>query len=311
MDLSVLRLFAEVVRRGSFAAVARDHDLDPSAVSRTIAGLERELGLRLFHRSTRKLSPTEAALVYFDRIEPLIGELEAAHLRAADVGQRPQGTLRVAAPVSFALLNLVPLLPEFSRRYPDLAFDLVLSDAALDLLGERIDVAVRLGTVAEKGLGARALARMTTAVCASPSYLARRGQPAEPGELARHDCLLLDYPGFGNTWRFRRKGTETAVTVSGRLRTSNAVALKACALAGMGVILQARWIVGRELNEGSLIDLFPDYEVTAAADERPTAWLVYPSGTYLPLKTEMFAEFLEEKFRHGAPWEQASAPTKP
>lgn len=303
MDVNVLKTFVEVMRRGSFAAVARDHDLDPSSVSRIIAGLEQELGLRLFHRSTRKLSPTEAALVYFDRVEPLVSELEQARLKAVDMSEKPKGLLRIAAPVSFALLNLVPLLPEFARLYPELSFDLILEDHPLDLLEERLDVAIRLSSSVEKGLEAQPLAKMVSKVCASPAYLKKHGHPKEPSDLAQHDCLLLHYPGFSDTWRFRKKNEELSVHVYGRLHTSNAIAIKECALTGMGVILQASWIVGKELKEGTLVDVFPDYEVTAATFETPTAWLVTSSRTYLPLKVKVFTEFLQKKFRNGSPWE--------
>jgi DNA-binding transcriptional LysR family regulator len=308
MDVVALQTFVEVMRRGSFAAVARDHNLDPSSVSRVIAGLEAELGLRLFQRSTRRLSPTEAALVYFDQVEPLIEELERARLKAVDISEQPKGLLRIASPVSFAMLNIVPLLPELAQQYPELSFDLILTDTPLDLLEERIDVAVRLGPLVESGLEAQLLTPKVSSVCASPTYLKRHGRPKHPDDLTQHECLLLTYPGFTNQWLFRdKKDKETkdiSVQVRGRLQTSNAVALKACAIADMGIILQACWIVGRELREGSLIDLFPEYEVTAATfDTPPMAWLVYSSRAYLPLKVKVFAEFLQKKFRSGSPWE--------
>ncbi len=206
MDVRTLRTFVEVVRRGGFAAVAREHNLDPSAVSRAVTGLEDELGLRLFHRTTRRLVPTEAGAVYFERVEPLVEELERARLKATDVGETPKGTLRIAAPVSFSQLNLVPLLPELAERYPELFFDLVLTDAALELLEERIDVALRLGPLPASGLVAHELVPMITRVCASPAYLERYGHPGAPSELASHNCLLLNMPGFTNRCGF---GTET------------------------------------------------------------------------------------------------------
>ncbi len=304
MEVTTLRIFVEVMQRGSFAAVARDRNVDPSSVSRAIAGLENELGLRLFHRTTRRLSPTEAGLVYFDRVEPLVDELERARLQAVDMSQRPTGTLRLAAPVSFAQLNLVPLLPEFARLYPELSLDLALTDAVLDLLEERIDVALRLGPLADSRLISRKLASMEPKICASPDYLERNGRPRKPSDLANHDCLLLDMPGFSDRWRFRDHRGETAeVRVPSRLRTSNAVALKQCALGGMGIILQGRWIVGQELNDGRLVDLFPDHQVTAASFEAPAIWLLYPSGSYLPLKVRVFIEFLQRKFEDGSPWD--------
>ena len=296
------------MRRGSFAAVARDRNVDPSSISRAIAGLEDELGVRLFQRTTRRLAPTGAGAAYFDRVEPLVEELERARLTAVDSAERPTGLLRIAAPVSFAELNLVPLLPALAARYPDLSLDLQLTDATLDLVGERIDVALRLGPKPQAGLVAHRLAPLVARVCASPAYLERHGHPAQPEDLGAHNCLLLDLQGFEDRWRFRdREGQVTAVAVRGRLRTSNAVALKQCALAGMGIILQGRWIVGRELREGTLIDLFPEHEATAASFEAPAMWLIYPTRTYLPLKVRAFVQFLRAAFAGAPPWDTPAA----
>src|SRR5512144_1814687 len=134
MEIATLRTFVEVMRRRSFTSVAHAHGVAPSSISRTIAGLESELGVRLFHRTTRNLSPTEAALAYFDRVEPMVVELESAAVVAADSSETPRGLLRVTAVAAFAQMNLVPLLPEFSRRFPDLRFDLILTDKLLDLV---------------------------------------------------------------------------------------------------------------------------------------------------------------------------------
>src|SRR5882724_3551999 len=139
MEIETSRTFVEVMRRGSFATVARDRNLDPSSVSRTIAALKQQLGTRLFNRTTRHLSPTEAAVAYFDRVEPMIDELERAALVASDSGDEPRGTLRITAPVTFAQVNLVPLLPEFARRYPGLSFELLLTHEFLDLVEQRVD----------------------------------------------------------------------------------------------------------------------------------------------------------------------------
>ncbi|MBZ5541447.1 MAG: LysR family transcriptional regulator [Acidobacteriia bacterium] len=302
MNLSNIQIFVEVVRQGGFAPVARLRGVDPSSISRAIASLEAELGVRLLHRTTRRLSPTEAGAVYFDRVESLADELESAHLRAADVDERPKGTLRITAPVSFAELNIVPLLPRLAASFPELSFDLVLTDAMLDLVTERIDVAIRIGPLVSSGLVAYQLCPLVGKVCASPAYLKQHGRPRVPVDLKRHNCLLLDMPGFDSKWRFRganRKGFD--VSVQGRLRSSNAIALKQCALAGMGIILQARWIVGQELQEGRLVDLFPGYEVTAANFESAAAWVLYPSRSYLPLKVRVFIDFLKEAFRQGLP----------
>ena len=303
MEVATLRAFVEVMRRGSFAAVARDRGVAASSVSRAIAALEDELGIRLFQRSTRRLAPTEAGSLYFERIEPIVVELERARLMAADMGDRPTGTLRVTAPVSFAQLNLVPLMPELGERYPDLILELLLTDRQVDLVAERIDVALRLGRLSDSALVARRLCPMVSVVCASPGYLSRRGRPRAPGDLPDHDCLLFPMPGWSTRWRFRdSQGRISEAPVNARLTISNALALGQCALAGMGLSLLPRWIIGRELYDGSLVDVFPDHEVTAT-DFDTAAWLLYPSRSYLPLKVRAFVDFLEQTFHRGAPGE--------
>ncbi len=284
--------------------MARDRGVDPATISRAIASLEEELQLRLFQRTTRKIEPTEAAVVYFERVEPLVDELAKAQLLALEVNERPQGVLRIACPVSFAELNITPLLPEFSQLYPQLRYELLLTDTAVDLISEHLDVAIRVGTLPDSSLILHKLCPMVMRVCATPEYLQNYGKPETPQELVKHKCLLLALPGFTRSnWKFTDKlGRTREVEVREFLRTSNAMALKQCALAGMGITLQARWMIGRELKEGSLVDLFPDYEVTAALDNA-AAWLLYPSRDYLPLKVRVFVEFLKKKFKDGAPWE--------
>lgn len=289
MDVELLRTFVEVMRRGSFAAVARDRNSDPSSISRSIAALETELGARLFNRTTRQLSPTEAAVGYFDRIEPLLVELERAGLAAADSGDEPRGTLRITAPVTFAQVNLVPFLPEFARRYPALSFELLLTDQLLDLVEQRVDLAVRLGKLADSSLIAHRLCDMVYAVCASPDYLRRHGRPASPAELEDHECLRYPVPGYGARWRFRQgEGPVSEVPIRGRVVVSNGVALRQCAVAGMGILMLPRWNVAEELRTGALVELFAEYRATASEFDT-AAWLLYPSRSYLPLKVRAYA----------------------
>ena len=303
MDVNLLDVFVETMRKNSFARVARDRNVDPATVSRQISALESELNVRLFQRSTRQIEPTAAALVYFQRVEPLVEELRQARLAATEINQTPKGELRISSPVSFAELNIVPLLPEFSTLYPDLTFDLLLTDADLDLISNNIDAAVRVGSLVDSSFISCKLAAMTTRVCASPDYLEKHQHPTAPAELAAHNCLVLNHRGFeANSWRFRcrKSGKTKTVRVKEHLRTSNAMAMKICALAGMGVALEADWMIDRELRAGTLIDLFPDYEVTSASTQEAAAWLLYPSRQYTPQKTLVFVEFLKEKFKNGA-----------
>lgn len=296
MDVDALRVFIDVMRRGSFAAVARDRDVAPSSVSRTIAGLEAELGLRLFQRTTRRLAPTEAGVLYFERIEPIVDELSRAHQQAVDVGQAPRGTLRATAPVSFAQRVLLPLLPVLLERHPQLKVELMLSDAMIDLVAERVDVALRLGRLADSDLVSRRLSSFDFAVCAAPRYLERHGRPRRPADLQAHECVLFSMGRLRSTWRFRRRDEITEVQVSGRCVLTNALAVQQCAVQGLGVALLPRWAVADELRRGDLLELLTSYEVTAT-DFDPAVWLLYPSRSYLPLKVRAFADFLEEHLR--------------
>lgn len=292
----MLQIFVEVIRQGSFAAVARDRNIDPSSVSRAIAGLEEELGIRLLQRTTRQLSPTEAGMAYFERIQPLVEEMQQAIDIAADMSGQPKGTLRVTASVSFGLKCIVPLLSDFGTMYPDLAVDLLLTDANVDLFAERIDVAVRLGLLADSTLIAQQLMRTRYSVCASPQYLNRCGRLERPSDIENHNCLLFPLAGFRSRWIFRdRNGDESKIPVSGRTIISNAIALQQCAIAGMGLALLPHWLIDEDLQAGTLINVFPDFDVTAT-DFSSAAWLIYPSRAYVPLKVRVFIDFLKNQF---------------
>jgi DNA-binding transcriptional LysR family regulator len=308
MEIASLRTFVEVMRRRSFTSVARVLDVAPSSVSRVIAGLESELGVRLFQRTTRTLSPTEAALAYFERVEPMVVELERAASVAADSGDAPRGLLRVTAAASFAQVNLVPLLPEFSRRYPELRFELVLADTFLDLVAERVDLAIRLGRLAESSLIAQRLSDIVYVVGASPDYLRKRGRPKSPRDLERHDCLRYPIPGYGARWRFRKgDGEPFEVPISGRIVANDGEALVRCAAAGMGIVMLPRWLMADALRKETLVELFPDHQATASEFDL-AVWMLYPSRSHLPRKVRVFADFLKEKFRAGPPAEAGLAP---
>ncbi|MEM9245037.1 MAG: LysR family transcriptional regulator [Cyanobacteria bacterium P01_F01_bin.153] len=295
MDISVLELFVQVMKQRSFSAVARDLNVDPSSISRAIASLEKELGVRLFQRTTRQLSPTEAGQTYFERIEPLLEDMQQAIDATVDLSEKPRGTLRVTASVAFGHHCIVPLLPEFYRRYPDLAVDLWLTDTRIDLLADRIDVAVRLGHLADSTLMAQQLMPTHYFVCASPSYLQQAPPLKDPSDLEHHNCLRFPLAGFRSRWIFKNQDNQqTEVSISGQTIISSAIALKQCAIAGMGLALLPNWLISDELGSGILVGVFPKYQVTAT-DFNTAAWLVYPSRAYVPLKARAFMDFLKEK----------------
>jgi DNA-binding transcriptional LysR family regulator len=294
MELSVLQTFVNVVKQGSFAAVAREQNVDPSSVSRAIAGLEEELGIRLLQRTTRQLSPTEAGMAYYQRIEPLVEEMQQAIEVAVDISGKPKGTLRITASVSFGLKCIVPVLPDFRSMYSDLTVDLLLTDANVDLLTERIDLAIRLGLLADSTLIVQQLMQTHYCVCASPQYLRQWGHPKSPGEIEQHNCLLFPLSGFRSRWRFKNSNQEeTEVFVQGNTIISNAIALQQCAIAGMGLALLPNWLINNDLRDGMLVNVFPDYAVTAT-EFSTAAWLVYPSRAYVPLKVRVLIDFLKQ-----------------
>jgi DNA-binding transcriptional LysR family regulator len=307
MDIESLHLLVEVARAGSFAAVARTRDLDPSLVSRAVAGIERRLGLRVFQRTTRRLSLTEAGEAYVRRLGPLLQELDQARDDAQAVRAGPVGTLRLTASVSFGQRCLVPLLAEFRRLLPQLTLELLLTDANLDLVAERIDLALRLGPPPAGDLIGVKLFDTRYRVCASPSY-PRLAEIAAPADLRQHDCLLFLLPVFRSRWLFRDDGGVVAeVPVRGDVVISNALALRECAIAGIGPALLATWLIDDDLAQGRLVDLFPAHEITAT-DFATAAWLLYPSRRYLPRKVVLTIDLLRRRLRPRAAAPAAALP---
>ena len=293
MDLNALGLFVEVAGRGSFAAVARDRGIDPSAVSRTIATLEGALQTRLFQRTTRAMALTEAGEHYLARLRPLVEEFARVRDEAASLRSDPIGTLRLTASVAFGEVCLVPLLGAFRARFPRLQLELLLTDSNLDLLADRIDLAIRLAPSHRADVVGVKLFATRYRVVASPAYLRQQGRPGL-ADLAFRSSLLFALPDFRSRWLFRRGEETIEVPVRGDFVISNALVLRAAAVAGLGPALLADWLVGSDLRSGLLEDLFPDHEVTATEFET-AAWLLYPSRDYLPRKTKVAIEFLQAR----------------
>ena len=292
MDVTSLRLFCEVARLGSFAAAARQGDVDPSSVSRTIALLEQELGVRLFQRTTRRLSLTEAGDLYLRRVEAIVDELDRARDEAQAVSIEPSGTLRLTTSVAFGQICIVPLIAVFRARFPDLKLELVMTDANLDLVANRVDLAVRLGPSLDGDLVATKLMDTRYRVCAAPSYLRQAPALRTPDDLTRHRCVLFTFPEFRSRWLFRGGGGVSEVAVDGDVLISNALALREAALAGIGPALLADWLIRDALAAGTLVDLFPQHEVAATSFET-AAWLLYPSRAFLPNKVRVAIDFLK------------------
>lgn len=299
MDLNSLQLFVAVAQRLSFAAVARERGLDPSSVSRSIAELEAELGLRLFQRSTRAMALTETGDLYLSRIEPLIDEMTQAREAALQVAGAPRGVLRLTASVTFGQMRIVPLLNEFRALYPDLTLECLFTDANVDLVAERVDLAIRLAPTIEGDLIAAKLMNTRYRVVASPRYLAGHPEIRQPADISSHRVLLFNLRSYRSRWLFRdREGNEETVPISGDITLAPAGSLLAAALAGLGPALLPDWLVDEAITDGRLQDLFPGHRATATTFDT-AAWLVYPSRAFLPNKVRVMIDFLRSKFATG------------
>jgi len=293
MDIEALEIFVDVMGHRNFTDVARVRNLAPSSVSRTITALEKEIGIRLFQRSTRRLEPTEAGNVYFERIRPILDELSSAREVAADLIEEPKGTLRVTASTVYGEMYIVPLLPDISDQYPLLSVELILTDAYMDLIEERIDVAIRLGALQDSSCIARQIKKLAFYICASPEYIARHGKPDSPHEIKNHNCLLFPRTGHNLNWLFKKEGAVAEIPITGKCLVTNSRAIKQCALTGMGLALLPDWLVGDAIQSGLLVRLFDEFDVTAT-DYDGAIWLLYPSRDYVPIKTRVFMDHLIE-----------------
>lgn len=292
MDIEALNIVAQVARQGSFAAVARMLDIDPSSVSRTVAAVEADLGVRLFQRSTRALSTTEEGSLYLLQISPLLEELERANNAVRAVSHKPAGVLKMTTSVAFANRCVVPHLGAFSAQYPDVEIELLASDRNIDLVTEGIDLAIRLAPAPTGDLISTRLRTTRYLVCASPDYVVAHEAVKLPADLQNHDCLRFDLPGYRTRWIFKMgDAAPEEVPVSGKFVISNALSLMDAAIAGLGPALLPDWLVQRDLSNGALIQLLPDYAVAAAGFDT-AAWALYPSRSYLPQKTRVMIDFL-------------------
>lgn len=293
MDFESLSTFSGVARSGSFANYAREKGADPSWVSRQIAALESELGIRLFERTTRRLSLTEAGRIYLDRIAPLLEELSAARDMARDSVAEPSGTLSVTASVAFGERWLMPRIAAFRAAHPKVLLNLNLTDAVVDIAAEGIDVALRLGPSVSGAVVAAKLFDTSYNVVAAPSYLERHGVPERLHDLQNHTGLHFALPGLRAEWRFRKNATSAVQILSPKpgLAISNALALRRAALDGLGVALLADWTVSDDIENGALVPLFSDFEASISGFET-AAWIVYPSRAYMPARLRVFIDHL-------------------
>jgi DNA-binding transcriptional LysR family regulator len=293
----VMRAFVQIVDRASFSSAAEDLGITPSAISKLITRLEDRLGVRLLHRTTRRLSLTPEGETYYQRARDILAAIADAEAEVSRAGQIPRGRLRVNCITAFALHQLVPALPEFNTRFPDVTVELSVSDRMVDLLAENADIGIRTGDVSDPSLVARKFAEIERGLYASPDYLALRGVPESPQQLSSHDCIVLTSFPSPNVWMFRDDDMIVDVKVAGRFVVDTGEASLKLAIAGGGIARLGEIIVAEAVREGRLV---PVLRHCYAAERAPIS-AVYPQGRHRMPKVRAFIDFLVERFAR-APW---------
>ncbi|MBW4618982.1 MAG: LysR family transcriptional regulator [Cyanosarcina radialis HA8281-LM2] len=287
-----LRAFTQVVVSGGFAAAARQMGLSRSAVNKLVIALENELGVQLLHRSTRVVTPTEAGLAFHERCVEILASLEEAERSIAQLHEEPRGRLRVNAPMTFGTMYLAPALADFLGQYPDLQVQLTLNDRLIDPLEEGFDVTIRISQPPESSsLIAHRLAPVELVFCAAPSYVERYGTPDRPEQLRQHSCLHYGQIATQNQWTAIGLDGSHIIPVVGRLCSNNGEVLRDAAVRGLGIILLPRFIVERELQQGTLQIVLPDYQAAELS-----MYAIYPVNRHLSVKVRLLVEFLQQRF---------------
>jgi DNA-binding transcriptional LysR family regulator len=292
-----MAIFQRVAERGSFAGAAEDVGLSPSAVAKLVTRWEQRLGVRLINRTTRHLALTAEGEIYLDRVREILGAIDAAESEIASARASPRGHLRVHAFPVVAAHELAPALPDFLARHPHVTLDFMVTNRVVDIVGENIDVSLRMGPLEDSGLVSRKIVDLTRIVCASPSYLAKHGRPVEPSDLVRHACLTLSRNPGSASWPFRVNGKLTRIDVKGPVSADSADMLLQLAIGGAGILRLSEHVVARSIHEGLLQPLLQE----AQDPETNPLYALLPPGRHQAPKVSAFIEFLIERLGP-APW---------
>ena len=299
-SLTDIAVFVKVVELSSFTAAAEALESSQPVVSKAVTRLEEKLGARLLNRTTRRLSLTEAGSELYRRSVRALEEIENAELEVARFQTEPRGTLRISAPMSFSILHLGSMIHAFLERYPGVTTELIMDDRHIDLVEDGVDVAIRIGRLQDSSLFARRIAPCRQVVCASPTYLDKRGTPERPEDLLGHNCILYSLTSAPREWRFTGPdGESMVVPVSGSMHSNNGLVNRAAAIAGAGVVLLPTFYIGDELRSGQLKPILCDFKPPEIA-----VHAVYPERRNLTPKVRAFVDFLAATFGPEPPWEK-------
>ena len=277
--------FVAVAETNSFTGAANKLKTSVAQISRRVSALEERLAVKLLHRTTRKVSLTEAGQLYYQQCKHLVEGLELAELAVTQMQAEPKGVLKVTAPVTYGEMNLAPLLHQFLEKYPQVNLDLILTNQKLDLIEQGVDVAIRLGRLQDSSLIAKRLSSRQLYVCATPDYLSRYGVPHTLSELNRHQCLVGTY----DHWRFKVEGQARTLKVTGRIACNSGFVLLDAALKGMGLTQLPDYYVMEHLENGRLVEVLSNLK-----DDREGVWALYPENRLLSPKVRLMLDYLAE-----------------
>lgn len=290
-----METFVAVIDAGSFVGAADGLGFSKAAVSRHVNELEKRLGVRLLHRTTRRLSLTPEGEVFVGRCRELLSNLEEAEEEIASQGETARGLLRINVPVTFGIRRLAPLWGLFRDLHPQVRLDITLADRVVDLVEEGYDLAIRIGTLSSSSLISRQLTVTRLRVCASPGYLSAHGTPSHPDELSEHSVIAYSYWSAGDEWRLEGPRGQISVRTRACISTNNGDTCRAAALAGQGIVLQPDFVVGDDIEAGRLVELMPEYSAGELG-----VHAVYPSRRHVPPKVRALIAFLAEQLVQGS-----------
>ncbi|MGV2291550.1 LysR family transcriptional regulator [Trinickia sp. YCB016] len=299
LDLLDVALFLRAALLANVSAAGREFGLSAAVASARLANLERLLGARLLHRTTRRVSLTQEGEAFIKHAQALLDAADAARASVGHARDEPQGRLRVSMTSSFGRQHISPVIPEFLRRFSGVSVDLRMSDRIVDLVDEGIDVAIRIGALKDSSLVARKLAVNRRVICCAPAYLEAHGVPHHPEELARHECIVLSGQ---RDWSFMTPAGPVSVRAGGRLATDNGEVIRDALLAGFGIAIKSTWDVAGHLASGKLVTVLDSYPLA----ETVAIWAVYPTRAFVPTKTTAFIDFLAAHFGDPPYWDLPS-----
>lgn len=297
MKFEYIELFVRVAAHGNISQAGREFGLSPAVSSAHIHRLEEDLGVRLLHRTTRRVTLTSEGEVFLAHAIGILDDVEVARSAVGSGDIAPKGKLRITASASFGRMHLVPALGGFLKQYPDIEIDMNLSDTIVDLVQGGFDVAIRNAAVQDSTLIARKLTVDNRVLCAAPEYVMTHGKPQNPAELAHHRCVTL--PGL-DTWVFKATKGNTSVKIGSWFRADNGEAVRDAAVNGLGITLSSTWCAYEHLKSGQLVQVLKDYPV----ESNTAIWAIYPSARLLAPKVRVFIDYLIQRFEGMPYWDK-------